>query len=392
MKKFYIEKQKRIPVKGVFDVAVVGAGVAGIAAAIAASRRGSRVCLIEKETAPGGLATLGLVAVYLPLCDGRGNQVISGIPEELLRLSIKYGPGRIPECWKKNASRADRMKNRYRLIFNPPSFTIALDEFLERSGVQIFYDTRFCDCVAADNRIKALIVENKSGRTAIAAGAAVDASGDADLCARAGEKTVSVDNNKKASWYYLYRNGSLNLRILGKHPEKVKLWNEKTFSGTSADDVSKFSVESRKMALADLKKQADDYSETYPVSLPSIPQLRKTRRLNGLYEPDISEETEFFADTVCMTGDWRKPGPVYCIPYRALLGKTRNLFAAGRCISVAWPMWEVTRAIPTCAATGQAAGTAASLCAEKNIGAGDLKPAVLQSELLKNRVIIKTSP
>ncbi len=389
MKKFFIEKQKRIPVHGAFDVAVVGAGVAGISAAIAASRRGSSVCLIEKETAPGGLATLGLVAVYLPLCDGRGTQVISGIAEELLRLSVKYGPGRIPGCWRKNGSRAERLKTRYRLIFNPASFALALDELLEKNGVKTFYDTRFCDCFAENNRIKALIVENKSGRTAIAAGAVVDASGDADLCCRAGEKTVSVDNNKKASWYYLYKNGDIHLRVLGKHPEKKARWNEKTFSGTDAEDVSKFCMESRRMALADIKKLASDYSKAYPSSIPSLPQLRKTRRLRGLYELDIGEEAKYFSDAVCMTGDWRRAGPVYCIPYRTILGKKANLFAAGRCISVTWPMWEVTRAIPTCAATGQAAGTAASLCAEKNTAACDIEPACLQSELLKNGVIIK---
>ena len=34
---------------------------------------------------------------------------------------------------------------------------------------------------------------------------------------------------------------------------------------------------------------------------------------------------------------------------------------AGRCIGVTDDMWDVTRVIPACAVTGQAAGTAAAL-------------------------------
>jgi NADPH-dependent 2,4-dienoyl-CoA reductase/sulfur reductase-like enzyme len=68
-----------------YDVVVAGAGVAGVAAALAAARRGHSVALIEKQTIIGGLATSGLIFVYLPLCDGNGRQVTFGISEELLK-------------------------------------------------------------------------------------------------------------------------------------------------------------------------------------------------------------------------------------------------------------------------------------------------------------------
>ena len=58
-----------------------------------------------------------------------------------------------------------------------------------------------------------------------------------------------------------------------------------------------------------------------------------------------------------MTGDWRKRGPVYEIPMRALCSEELvNVTAAGRCISVTDAMWDITRVIPTAAVTGQAAG------------------------------------
>ena len=51
----------------IYDVIVCGGGIAGVAAALAASRTSKKVLLVEREYALGGLATLGLICVYLPL-------------------------------------------------------------------------------------------------------------------------------------------------------------------------------------------------------------------------------------------------------------------------------------------------------------------------------------
>ena len=80
-----------------YDIVVCGAGVAGIASAIAAARLGKRVALIEKQCLIGGLATSGLIYIYLPLCDGRGKQLIGGIADEMIRRCTEYGPFDIPE-------------------------------------------------------------------------------------------------------------------------------------------------------------------------------------------------------------------------------------------------------------------------------------------------------
>ena len=85
----YIREELNTPVTNECDVLVVGGGVAGIAAALAAARHGARVILCERGFLLGGLATAGLVTIYLPLCDGFGRQVSFGLAEELLRLSIR---------------------------------------------------------------------------------------------------------------------------------------------------------------------------------------------------------------------------------------------------------------------------------------------------------------
>ena len=82
------EKERQIPVKGEYDVFVAGGGVAGISAALAAARNGARVVLAEKQCMLGGLATAGLVTIYLPLCDGCGRQVSFGQAESVTRCSL----------------------------------------------------------------------------------------------------------------------------------------------------------------------------------------------------------------------------------------------------------------------------------------------------------------
>ncbi|MBO5201267.1 MAG: FAD-dependent oxidoreductase, partial [Lentisphaeria bacterium] len=86
-----MKRPKEIPTVS-YDVIVAGAGVAGVAAALAAAEEGAKVALIEKTIFPGGLATTGLVFFYLQLCDGKGTQVSYGLVEKLLKASIKYGP------------------------------------------------------------------------------------------------------------------------------------------------------------------------------------------------------------------------------------------------------------------------------------------------------------
>ena len=67
-----ITEINQISISEDFDVVVAGGGIAGIAAALAASRQNKNVLLIENSYILGGLATSGLVTVYLPLCDGYG--------------------------------------------------------------------------------------------------------------------------------------------------------------------------------------------------------------------------------------------------------------------------------------------------------------------------------
>ena len=83
----------------------------------------------------------------------------------------------------------------------------------------------------------------------------------------------------------------------------------------------------------------------------------------------------------------RTDGAVYELPYRTLYGKKiKNLATAGRSISVDDSLWDLTRVIPVCALSGEAAGTAAAL--SKNFGEADIK--TLQTTLRQNGVKLHT--
>ena len=105
----FISFTKKLKKEKYHDVIVAGGGVAGVAAALTAAKTGKSVLLLEKTTLLGGLATAGLINLFVPMCNGRGKQIIFGLAEELLRDSIRYGYATLPEEWK-TASRKSRPK------------------------------------------------------------------------------------------------------------------------------------------------------------------------------------------------------------------------------------------------------------------------------------------
>lgn len=127
------EEAKIVPIKGCYDVIVAGGGIAGIASALASAREGAKTLLIEKAFMLGGLATAGLVTIYLPLCDGEGKQVSFGIAEELLRLSVSCGyEARNIDFWLNDGDIEQRKKTRYETQFSANVFAILCEQVLKK--------------------------------------------------------------------------------------------------------------------------------------------------------------------------------------------------------------------------------------------------------------------
>lgn len=355
------------------DVLVCGGGFAGISAALAAARQGKKVILLEKQYILGGLATAGLITIYLPLCDGMGRQVSFGIAEELFRLSIKMGAeDKYPENWLDNIGTRTENDKRFEVQFNPQLFAILSEQLLLKENVEILYGSYAVATNISNNKINAVIIENKSGRQAIKSKNVIDCTGDCDIAHFSG---VNCENFKQgnvlAAWYYSTGKDGYKLNTLGfcDIPDDQKDENykdnhlvNKRFTGLQGDELSDMTILSHASTFNDIIKKRENDKELFPTTIATTPQVRMTRKIVGEYTLHDTEMHTYFKDSIGMVSDWRKRGPVYEVPFRTLYSKEiKNLIVAGRCTSVTDSMWDIMRVIPCCAVTGQAAGVAASI-------------------------------
>ena len=369
-----IIETNEISVKHECDVLVAGAGFAGIAAALSAARAGKKVILIEKSYILGGLGTSGLVTIYLPICDGLGRQVSYGLAEELLKLSVEI------ECdgkrgvnnWLLSDGPRGEEDPRYAVSFNPALFAISAEKLLLSEGVQIMYGVNFVSAITEDSAIKYAIIEGKSGRYAIEAKSYVDATGDADIADRAGAPTANFKyGNILAAWYYYYDKTGFDLKMLGAADDIMPSKENATplvsrrFTGLDDVEISEFMQMSHDKILETVMEKRREDETHIPAMIASIPQLRMTRRIVGEYTFTLEDDHKYFEDSVGLYPNWRKRGPVYELPFRALYSKSvKNLITAGRCISTDDEMWEIARVIPCCSVMGEAAGLAAAMSSD----------------------------
>lgn len=175
----------------IFDVAVFGGGTAGFSAAVAAARKGLRVCLIERNTFLGGVATASGINQLLGgrKLDANGEhvRVVGGIFDELTDELIKEGDAIEPNTVDPNFNPFGwypRMASG--ISCNETALKIKMDEFCERAGVRIYYNTTAVDTETENQRIKSVTVFNKDGFVKIEATSFIDCTGDADIAYFAG--------------------------------------------------------------------------------------------------------------------------------------------------------------------------------------------------------------
>lgn len=377
-----------------YDVAVCGGGFAGISAALAAKRAGARVVLFEKEYMLGGLGTAGLIAIYLPLCDGCGRQVSFGIVEELFRLSITHGAeARYPANWLDGTGTRTEKDPRFEVQYNPQTFAILAEQLLIKEGVDIMYGSYAVDAAVQDGRIESLTVVNKSGHTKYYTKSVVDATGDCDIAHFADAPTETFkQGNVLAAWYYFADKEGYHMRQHGfcDIPEEERAGrtlahlSTRRFSGLSGEEVSEMTVLSHAEIMKNYLELKQKNPDAALATIATIPQIRMTRRIDGQKTLAYDELHTYMADSIGMVSNWKRRGPVWEVPFGTLYHPSvKNLAVAGRCTSVDERLWDVMRVIPCCAVTGEAAGTAAAISDDFS----KLNIAKLQ-EILKNKGVV----
>lgn len=420
---------KQVPVAGEYDIVVCGGGPAGWVAAAAAARLGRKTALIERNGFLGGAATASLVVPVSGFYKN-GERVVGGIAweliEELRRLNaalIEFPKGHIsvdPEYYKLVAQR------------------MALD-----AGVDLYCGSCLSGALTEEGAIRAITVENRSGTQALLGRCFIDATGDGELCARAGIPTfesaqpqpltlcfalTGVDVSTpllRDSIHHTGKNGTAScqsqirdcleaLYQAGKAPAFGGPWFNTLLCGdllavnitrgaASASDAAAFSQAERAMR-EDMFRLVALLRESYPefrhcaIAYSAMQAgVREGRHLRGAHLLTGEEllRAQPFDDAIARaahpmdlhqaagTGQQLIYAPeAGYIPFRSLIAPAwRNFLAAGRLISADEQAHASLRVQATAMAIGQAAGTAAALCCESGQAVQALDMRALQAAL-----------
>jgi hypothetical protein len=437
------EPERQTPVWGDYDVVVLGGGPAGIAAAAAAGRHGRKVLLVERYGFLGGMGTAAGVTNFCGLhanVHGEIKQVVHGVADDLLARIKRLGGLNEPHLV---------LGKIFAQAYDTAAYKCAADDLLLSCHVDILFHALATSVVMdGTTRIKALLIESKSGRSAILGRVFIDCSGDGDMAAFAGAQFEKGDDDGHMLYpTMMFRVNGVNAGVAGEawrtvpalmdaaekrgetfprkgavvRPQKhsnewrvnvtqVKTEDGRAVDGTNARELSQGEIEGRRQAIAFfefLRREAPGFGDSYVVDIPPQLGVRETRRVTGLYQLTADDVLSCanFADTIGVNGwpvenhvagdvVWRWPDIPAArgfnqLPYRMLVARgLDNLLVAGRCASMTHEGQSAARVSGPCFVMGQAAGTAAHLSLAGNTDNVDIPVERLQETLESNGVYL----
>ena len=405
----YLEPAKVIDVCGEYDVVIVGGGPAGLTAAVASGRNKAKTLLVERFGYLGGTATASLMINI----NGFRNQVepdsvqtVKGVAQEIiLELHRLNGLGKSP--YEQKEYDIEQGELSYSYCVDPEKFKYVTLKMVHEAGVDILFHTYFSDVIRDGNELKGIIVENKSGRQAIFAKVTVDASGDGDVAERAGAPfwQAPADATNVLQDNIMYKISGLGNAQFGscRYGDSSVVWGPGGVWGRNdAWEISKAEVKARLRVFEDFRGILEKNPQlkeagVYLAETPPMLGIRQTRFIEGEYKLTAEDAIEGrrFDDVIAISScpiihyyGYRRylEHEGYDIPYRCLVPKLiDNLLITGRCISSEQQPYESHRSMAPIMAIGQAAGTAAALCVERNVGPRYLDVRLLQRGLIEQR-------
>ena len=402
------EPERETPVVSEVDVLVCGGGFAGVAAAVCAARNGARVLLVERYGFLGGLVTGGLVVTTPPLDNGINREI-----GERLRRQRVYAP--------LQRAGAEMIAQKMHAI-DPEVVKQELAEMLRASRVQLLLHSLIVGSIVEDGALKGVLIENKAGRQAILALVVVDATGDADVAAfaqapfRVVKKPITMMFNmagvdvdrvleRLGNWSNLKTlvsdavgRGELQFDLGTTlewgtpgvhaecllHPGEINMWSGNLRGVDALDpkqltDAELITRDHVIRLVSYLRRHVPGFEGSWIELTSPMLGVRATRQILAGVSPTMQDVRSIrFADTVAKpyTDDTIR------LPYGSLLPQQiENLLVAGRCISAEEEAMGQLRLIPVCAATGEAAGTAAALALRRAVPPSKLEITSLQKAL-----------
>ena len=411
-----------------YDIAVIGGGFAGVAAALAASGEGARVIIIEKSNCLGGTAVNCLVNPFMPYStkiNGTKTALSAGIFETI----------------------TEKLKARKALCgssFLEEELKYILNQMISESNIDLLFHAYLCRAQKDGSKICSVTVATRSGEMTVNADYIVDATGDAQLAYLSGCPTVlgREPDHLCQPMTLCFRLGNVDVekffasfRKLGNEYKKAQSMGELLnpredilvfhtpvsnvlhFNTTRVvrkdptmpEEVTEAEVIARRQVFEIydfMKKHADGLENSFLMMTAAEIGVRESRMIVGEYvltESDCKECTKF-EDAIAACNydiDIHNPegagtshcyfpeGEYYTIPYRSLIPKNvDNMLVAGRCISSDHAAQASYRIMPTVCSIGQAAGTAVGLAYKEGRTVRDVDILKLQQLLKNNQAFI----
>jgi hypothetical protein len=420
------------------DILIIGGGAAGTLAAISAARKNQKVLLLESKGFLGGSRTLmGVDTINGFFSPGEEIfQLVGGVSYEVVERLIKR---------KSAFLRQNTFGSGPVVTYDIEQLKIVYEEMVLEAGGTLLYHSFVPEVNVEDKTIKSVTVCNKAGLNQVEAKLIVDATGDLDIAASAGEDyelagkdgnpvqslttifyMANVDNKKAFSLSQadLTRimqdandSGKYDLTRIGGsiHPTPhygyvhANLTRIPNIDATDPVALTKAEIEGRRQVQEYVRFLINEYpgfENAYLASTACTIGVRESRRLKGEYiltGQDVKKGAKFEDAIACCSAPiedhnagkdvkWQfiKSGDFYQIPYRSLLPKKiDNLLVAGRCLSATHDGQASARNSAQCMAMGEAVGVAAALAASKGISPRQINNNELQDDLVKQGVIIK---
>jgi hypothetical protein len=420
------------------EVLVVGSGSAGATAAIAAARvlGSGRVLLVERNAFLGGTSTAVLDTFYGFYTPGsQSKKVVGGTADDVIAGLRKLD---------KVLERPNTFGAGTGVTYNMEMLKVVWERLALAAGVELLLHTFVTDVVVESGRVSKVIVDSKGGLAIIEPRIVIDASGDADVCYRAGvpfEKAGDIDPAQTLTTTFKVANVDVAKAKAFSRADFVNSLKEAAESGsfdlprregsvhitpiegvmatimtrlevqdpTQPRDITWAEVEGRRQALEYerfLRMRVPGYEKSQLVSFGTHIGVRETRRVYGEYRltRDDVLSARKFEDGVGLCGapiedhhagqstHWAylPDGRTVDIPYRTLVPlKIEDLLIAGRCFSSTHDAHASVRSMAQCMAMGQAVGTAAAMCVQTSVSPRALNTPVLRDALRRGGAMLE---
>ena len=342
-----------LPVRGKYDVLVVGGGTSGAISAIAAARQGARVAVVEILPNLGGISSNRVHGYYW------GAPWKSFLRQELgdrIHLEKSSGSGPLEK-----------------VRFSGEDKKLALQELAVEAGVDVYYQTLGAGAIVEGNRVTGVVVENAQGRQVLLADVVIDATGHGGIAVAAG---ATFAKGRDAD-------GFLQEIEHGPLRDPTHLGDISAAYLKAPSPAVSLNVRESRRILGDYVVTFDDvlHERVFPDT------VCRWRSNYDTHFPNSASQSDRAQDWTTILGLWRKP-IVGSIPYRSLLPRgLEGILVSAMAYSCDHDALVGGRMQSDLEHLGEAAGVAAAMASRLDVPPRQIPIERLQEELVRLGVL-----